>query len=202
MSITTIRYESILTTIQRANASIDYDIHNDLHSQHEFQKSKIYTEQSLTIFEKIEAAKELDEIYERNKVLHNEGTKVVCEICNKKRLATLYCEYCIRNYLKKNFSNWTSGNGDVDDLIQKYQIGSFRPDNIVEWIPYNNLQHIEHLTKGGFSEIYTAVWMDGKYEKWDFEGQQLKRLGDIKVVLKSIKNVENASQSWFEEVCN
>ena len=30
--------------------------------------------------------------------------------CNQEFLATTYCEFCVRNYLKANFSNWTSGN--------------------------------------------------------------------------------------------
>ena len=75
---------------------------------------------------------------------------------------------------------------------------------IVEWIPYNNLQNIEYLTKGGFSEIYTADWIYGGYEEWDSKEQQLKRDQNCNytVVLKSLENVESASQSWFEEVCN
>ncbi|CAB4389367.1 unnamed protein product [Rhizophagus irregularis] len=75
-----------------------------------------------------------------------------------------------------------------------------RPDVIVEWIPYNNLQNIKHLTKGGFSEIYKAVLINGKYEEWDSKKQQLERFGDQYVVLKELKNVENANQKWFEEV--
>ncbi|PKK66195.1 hypothetical protein RhiirC2_785099 [Rhizophagus irregularis] len=31
------------------------------------------------------------------------------------------------------------------------------PSKIVEWIPYSNLENIKYLTKGGFSEIYTAI---------------------------------------------
>ncbi|PKC51370.1 hypothetical protein RhiirA1_483896, partial [Rhizophagus irregularis] len=52
----------------------------------------------------------------------------------------------------------------------------------------------------GFSEIYTAKWIDGQYEEWDSKEQQLIRFGIHKVILKELKNVENASQSWFEEV--
>ncbi|POG70194.1 kinase-like domain-containing protein [Rhizophagus irregularis DAOM 181602=DAOM 197198] len=73
------------------------------------------------------------------------------------------------------------------------------PDDIIEWIPYNNLDNIKYLTKGGFSEIYTADWIDGKYEEWDSKEQQLIRYGTYAVILKELKNVENASQSWFEE---
>ncbi|GES82608.1 kinase-like domain-containing protein [Rhizophagus clarus] len=173
----TIRYESILSAIQRANALIDYyENYNDLDTQHKFQRQTVLDDKSLTEYEKTEAVKELNKIYDRNKV-----------------------DIMKENYLKWNFSNWTSENNDVDNLIQKFQIESLGPDKIVEWIPYNNLQHIKYLTEGGFSEIYTAVWICGKYEEWDSKEQKLKRLGDIEVVLKSLYNVESASRSWFEE---
>ncbi|POG58020.1 kinase-like domain-containing protein [Rhizophagus irregularis DAOM 181602=DAOM 197198] len=71
--------------------------------------------------------------------------------------------------------------------------------NIVEWIPYNNLQNIKYLTKGGCSEIYTALWIDGNYEEWDPKEKQLKRCGRINVVLKKLENVESANKSWFDE---
>ncbi|PKY63088.1 kinase-like protein, partial [Rhizophagus irregularis] len=131
---------------------------------------------------------------------------------------TLYCEYCVRNYLKANFKNWKSGNNDIDNLLQKCQLETLVPEMVVEWIPYNNLKNIKYLTKGGFSEIYTyltkggfseiytASWIDGYYDEWDSKKQQLKRVERngrqnliISVVLKKLENVENANQSWFEE---
>ena len=127
--------------------------------------------------------------------------KRICELCNQECLATLYCEYCVRNYLKEDFLNWTSGNVVVDKLIQKCQMESLMPNQIVEWVPYSNLENIKYLTKGGFSEIYTAVWINGGYEEWDSEKKQLKRFGKHNIVLKTLENVESANQSWFEEVC-
>jgi hypothetical protein len=41
---------------------------------------------------------------------------------------------------KENFSNWSSENNDINDLIQKCQMETFQPKRIIEWIPYNNLQ--------------------------------------------------------------
>ncbi|PKC69344.1 kinase-like protein, partial [Rhizophagus irregularis] len=70
---------------------------------------------------------------------------------------------------------------------------------IVEWIPYNDLENINYLTKGGFSEIYTADWINGRYSEWDSKEQELKRFRTLKVVLKTLENVESANQSWFEE---
>ncbi|RIA84267.1 kinase-like domain-containing protein [Glomus cerebriforme] len=73
------------------------------------------------------------------------------------------------------------------------------PQKIVEWIPYNNLQNISYLTKGGCSEIYTADWVDGPYHKWDNRKQRLRRLGKCEVILKRLENVESANRSWFDE---
>ena len=75
--------------------------------------------------------------------------------------------------------------------------------NVIEWIPYDNLQNIKYLTKGGCSEIYTAEWINGRYCEWDSKKQQLKRVELIQyVVLKGLKNVESANRDWFNEVCN
>jgi hypothetical protein len=199
--MSTIRRDIIYATIARAYSLIDYNIHTDMDKQYEFQKQTILADKLLTDDEKAEAIKKLDETNDRNKVKLNKGTKRICENCNQKCLATLYCEYCVRNYLKANFSNWTSGNDDIDNLIQKCQMESLHPQMIVEWIPYNNLKNIIYLTKGGFSEIYTADWPIGRYDKWDSKKQQLIRFGNHKVILKKLENVESANQSWFEEVC-
>ncbi|EXX66610.1 Cla4p [Rhizophagus irregularis DAOM 197198w] len=76
---------------------------------------------------------------------------------------------------------------------------TLKPNVIIEWVPYNDLENIRYLTKGGFSEIYTADWIDGRYDEWDSKKQQLKRFGRLKVILKGLENVESANKSWFEE---
>ncbi|POG61959.1 kinase-like domain-containing protein [Rhizophagus irregularis DAOM 181602=DAOM 197198] len=198
-----IREDLINTTINKSYALTDYNIHNDFHKQIEFWKQTILADESLTKDEKFEAIRMLTASYDKSKLVYNEGTRRVCEICNQKCLATLYCEYCVRNYLKNNFSNWTSGNDDIDNLIQECQINTLEPDSIVEWIPYNNLKNIKYLTKGGYSEIYTAEWTDGNFIEWDSTQQQLKRIGGPglvqNVVLKRLENVESANKRWFEE---
>ncbi|EXX52059.1 hypothetical protein RirG_256380 [Rhizophagus irregularis DAOM 197198w] len=192
----------INNAINRSYALIDYNIYDDIHKRNEFQKQTILDDKSLTENEKSEAIKLLTKNYDLNKLLFNSGTKRICENCNQKCLATTYCDICVRNYLKANFSNWTSGNDIIDNLIQECQMKTIVPYLIPEWIPYNNLQNIEYLTKGGFSEIYIAGWIDGCFIEWDSKEQQLKRFGIHDVVLKRLENVENANQSWIEEVCN
>ncbi|POG63883.1 kinase-like domain-containing protein [Rhizophagus irregularis DAOM 181602=DAOM 197198] len=194
-----IRRELINAVLSRAFASIDHNIYVNFHEQYKFFEQFILADESLTEEEKTEAIRDNNKNHDRDKIIYNEGTRRICENCNQKCLATLYCEYCVRNYLKSNFSNWTSGNNVIDNLIKNCQMETLMPNNIIEWIPYINLENIKYLTKGGFSEIYTAEWIDGIYEEWDSKVQQLVRFGTHYVILKELKNVENASQSWFEE---
>ncbi|PKC02348.1 hypothetical protein RhiirA5_425386 [Rhizophagus irregularis] len=89
-----IRENLIYATIHRAYALIDYNIHNNIHKQLEFQKQVIIADESLTKDEKSEAIRELNKTYDNSKIVLNEGTRRVCENCNQKCLATLYCEFC------------------------------------------------------------------------------------------------------------
>ncbi|RIA86746.1 hypothetical protein C1645_828812 [Glomus cerebriforme] len=76
---------------------------------------------------------------------------------------------------------------------------TFMPGMIMEWIPYGNLQNIKYLTKGGYSEIYIAEWIDEHYIEWDSNEQQLKRFGTYDVILKILKNVGSANQKIHQE---
>jgi hypothetical protein len=133
--------------INRVYTSVDYNVYNTLDKRHKFRKQTILADKSLTKDEKSYGIKILNSDYDYCKIINNEGTRRICENCQYKCLAALYCENCVRNYLKENFSNWTSGNNDIDNLIQKCQMVTFAPHRVVEWIPYNNLQDVEYLLK-------------------------------------------------------
>ena len=190
--------ELINDAIVKAYATIKSN-HGDIDKRYELRKKMILDDESLTNDEKSEAIRLLTEIYDQQKIIYNKGKKRICENCQLECLASSFCELCIRNYLKSNFSNWSSGNNDIDDLIQKCQLETIFPYKVIEWIPYDNFQNIKYLTEGGFSQIYTADWIGGRYSKWDSIEQQLKRKGTQKVILKRLENVESASRSWFDE---
>ena len=161
---TELMHDVLNRAIEIADNNID---RYNIEKWYELVKQTIIVDKSLTNEEKSEAIRMLTGHYNDEKFRLNVGTRRVCENCQFECLATLFCEYCVRNYLKANFSNWTSGNDEIDNLIKKCQMETNKSHNVVEWIPYNNLQNIKYLTKGGFSEIYTAIWNDGKYLKWD-----------------------------------
>ena len=170
-----IREELVTAALNKSAALVDYKIHDNFHKQHEFRQQTILADNSLTNDEKAYAIRELNKVYDRSKIKYNEGTKRICENCSQECLATLYCELCVRNYLKANFPNWTSGNDDIDNLIRECQMETLMPKKVIEWIPYNKLQDIKYLTEGGCSKIYTAGWINGRYFEWNSKKQQLTR---------------------------
>ena len=88
--MSTIRDEFVNAAISRAENLIDYNVHNDFHKQHEFQKQTVLADKSLTNDEKTVAIRFINKSHDRDKILFNEGTRRICENCNQECLATLY----------------------------------------------------------------------------------------------------------------
>ena len=196
-----IRKGLVYAALNKSVALIDYNIYDDFHKRHEFKQQTILADKSLTNDEKAYAIRRLNKVYDRYKVQYNEGTKRICENCSQECLATLYCELCVRNYLKANFQNWTSGNDDIDNLIKKCQMETLLLEGVIEWIPYDKLQDIEYLTEGGFSEIYKAIWIDGRIDKWDSKNRNWRRLNqNIFVSLKCLINPDNITLEFMNKV--
>ncbi|EXX67578.1 hypothetical protein RirG_113070 [Rhizophagus irregularis DAOM 197198w] len=119
--MSTIRKELVWAAIQKAYVLTDYNIHDDIDKRHKFRKRAILADKSLTKNEKLEGIKKLNKDYDSSKIRYNEGKRRFCEVCKENCLAKSYCEYCIRNYLKSKFSNWTSGNNDQIGLVERYK---------------------------------------------------------------------------------
>ncbi|EXX50815.1 kinase-like domain-containing protein [Rhizophagus irregularis DAOM 181602=DAOM 197198] len=191
-----IRREAVNAAYDKAYALINND---DMHKRFKEIKEFVNNDETLSKEEKLEVIKRFDGDYDYFKVVKNDGIKRDCENCKEKCLATLYCENCVRKYLKSEFSNWTSENKIIDSLIQKCQQESLIPYMIFEWIPYDRLKNIKFLVKGGYSDIYTADWEDGCYKEWDLEEKKLKRSGTSKVALKRLETIEGDNKTWLEE---
>ena len=72
-------------------------------------------------------------------------------------------------------------------------------DVIFEWIPYNQFDYIEEIGKGGFATVYSAIWKDGPLE-YDYDEKIYKRNNYEEVALKCIKNSQNITKEFLDEV--
>ncbi|GBC02162.1 hypothetical protein RclHR1_04490008 [Rhizophagus clarus] len=109
-------------------------------------------------------------------VIRHEYYKKYCGKCDKEYIKPdhNWCESCQINYLKNNFINWSSGNENIDEFIQKMQLKiSNESSNVFEWIPYNEFIDIKEIgyttaiRKEGrlYFDTNKMRWMRTTYEK-------------------------------------
>ena len=95
-----------------------------------------------------------------------------------------WCKPCEINYLKKNFTKWTSRNKQIDDFIQRRQLEINYTDVIFEWISYDQFSDVKEIGKSDLTSIYLAVWKNGPLY-YDYQNKkEWIRESDKKVILK------------------
>ncbi|RHZ79166.1 hypothetical protein Glove_151g70 [Diversispora epigaea] len=92
-------------------------------------------------------------------------------------------------------------NREIDEFIQQIQLNANKHQEIIEWIPFDKLENITHLAKGGFGTTYKANWLDGFIYWWDYEIGDWKRSSDRSVCLKSLDNSTNKNE-FLQEIKN
>ena len=128
------------------------------------------------------------------------GKPVDCKKCKSTRYSNRFCENCISLHLQRLFNTWSSGNEIVDNFIQRCQMMSSLPAQIIEWIPYNQFFYVKKLTEGGFSTIYTAEWRRGNIIDYNENETKFIYSGPRNVVLKNLKNSSDPEKSFFNKV--
>ncbi|GBC31943.2 kinase-like domain-containing protein [Rhizophagus irregularis DAOM 181602=DAOM 197198] len=122
----------------------------------------------------------------------------LCEKCKQPKIYPDYCRPCKSQYFKQNFKNWTSGNHNVDEFIQKAQLKAKNIDQVIEWVEYDKFENVEYLAKGRFGTTFKAVWKDGPWKLND--NYQLERKGETKVALKCLHNSQDITAEFLKEV--
>src|SRR5436190_1138809 len=112
--------------------SLDFGIHKTVIEQEKYRKDMVENDSSLTENEKKFLFNELQKVYDSIRINYDSVEKQQCNNCQNWHQATQYCEFCIRKYLENNFGNWTSGNNEIDKLIQECQQTTAVPYNVVE----------------------------------------------------------------------
>jgi hypothetical protein len=124
-----------------------------------------------------------------------------CIECGQMNTEEGWCQTCNSKRFQQSFSNWTSGNDDIDKLIQNTQLSARNYFQLLEWIPYDRFSGITYVAEGGFGKVHKASWKDGYILRWDFCKNQWKRHTGINpVALKSLNNSQNVTLEFINEV--
>ncbi|RGB26478.1 kinase-like domain-containing protein [Rhizophagus diaphanus] len=112
----------------------------------------------------------------------------MCKECNEPGTGFYWCQPCNAKRFQDNFNKWTSGNNNIDDLIQQSQLNAIHHSKYLEWMPFENFQKISYITRGIVGEIYSAKLLDGNIMSWDIESQKWFRHTNIEIALKSFND--------------
>ncbi|RHZ58289.1 hypothetical protein Glove_374g20 [Diversispora epigaea] len=89
---------------------------------------------------------------------------------------------------------WTSGNGEIDKIIQMTQSDDNAKEwEIWRWINYSKFKDIEYLAEGGFGSIWKAEWIDIPEELFKFYKSNL-------VAFKKLKDSQEISSEFLKEL--
>jgi hypothetical protein len=99
----------------------------------------------------------------------------LCPECNQPNTFEAWCKDCYSKQFKENFGYWTSGNEEIDKFIQNTQLQAVNRYEVLEWIPYDQLRNIKHFAEGENGIIYSAIWLGGNIQLWNYEIQNWHR---------------------------
>ncbi|RHZ75373.1 hypothetical protein Glove_215g31 [Diversispora epigaea] len=135
---------------------------------------------------------------EESENLEDNGT---CDKCHQKNIGFNWCHPCNAKQFQNEFDKWTSEDKEIDEFIQQIQLNANKRQDIIEWIPFEKLENITYLTKGGFGTAYKAEWLDGPINSWDYKVKNWNRSGKQNVCLKSLDNSTNKI-NFLQEINN
>ena len=127
----------------------------------------------------------------------------LCKECKQPNtgINPTWCQSCNAKRFQQNFENWTSGNSEVDKLIQESQLNAKNRGEKLEWIEYDRFENIEYVAKGGFGTIYKAIWKDGFIENWNHKTNQWHRFNKNRTfALKGLNNSKDITLEFLKEV--
>ncbi|CAG8643761.1 4720_t:CDS:2 [Gigaspora margarita] len=151
---------------------------------------------SIDMREKIRLANDIRQISSQ---MTKSTANVNCSYCEEMTLSIDYCEECMRNFLKKEWTSWTSGNKLLDQLIKDFQILHPTPYNVVEWIPYEKLTNIELMTINDAVSIYKADWPSGQWKIWNQKFQRHFRFIESGQPTAVTLKMYNDHEKFFDE---
>ncbi|PKC54937.1 kinase-like protein [Rhizophagus irregularis] len=114
-----------------------------------------------------------------------------------------YCIPCNSVHFRNNFVHWTSGDSNLDKVIQNSQLNATCPSELIEWIEYSKFENIELIAHGGFGSVYKAIWKDGPIKDdnaWDFNKSKWRRKNKKEVAVKKFRDTTNVSSDLLNEV--
>src|SRR5437763_646765 len=146
----------------------------------------------------------IDELIPNEELRERYKKHGLCKECSQPKTDSYpsWCQSCNSKHFQQDFNKWTSGNKEIDEFIQKFQLNATCHEEVLEWIPYEKFSDIEYLAKGGFGTVHKAKWIDGYILYWDINQTEWVRYANADIVLKCLNHSQNLTTDFLQEVCS
>ncbi|RIB22334.1 kinase-like domain-containing protein [Gigaspora rosea] len=124
-----------------------------------------------------------------------------CVYCKQYNTSPAWCQSCDPLKVKQEI---TSGDKNIDDCIREFQLKATAFEKVIEWIPFERLENIKIIGKGGFGTVYSSIWLDGKRKVVgdNNTGHVRFRIKLYEVALKTLPGSQTSSSSFLTEFKN
>jgi len=171
------------------------DVINQIKDFDNFDYYYFLTEEQKSLIDELIPNEELRERYKEYGL---------CEECSQPNTGIYgsftWCQPCNSKHFQQDFNKWTSGNKEIDEFIQRFQLNATNHYEVLEWIPYDRFENIEYLAEGGFGTVYKAKWIDGRINSWNINQNKWERIPDRNIVLKCLNDSQNLATDFLQEV--
>ncbi|CAG8468457.1 8406_t:CDS:2 [Diversispora eburnea] len=133
---------------------------------------------------------------------------VISALWNQLSPILIHLEILMKQILKKNYMPLVgvklattrrvnqgpmSGVKELDDFLNEIQHKITTYESVIEWIPFERLENLKEIGKGGFNTVHLATWIDeirtisADYNSKNFA---VKRVSNCTVTLKILNNAK------------
>src|ERR1044071_4914762 len=85
----------------------------------------------------------IDELIPNEELRERYKKDGLCEECSQPHTSWKWCQSCNSKHFQQEFNKWTSGNKEIDEFIQKFQLNATCWQEVLEWIPYENFVDVK-----------------------------------------------------------
>ena len=127
--------------------------------------------------------------------------------CYRPDSGKFWCKECVPSFI---IEGWTSGNFEINKFIKdtiynaenSYSVSNY--PLFLKWVPFDRFEDINQIGEGGFANVYSAKWIDGKTKyirQDDGTWKRRKPEPNKKVALKRLNGSQNnMSAEYLNEV--
>ncbi|GES81616.1 kinase-like domain-containing protein [Rhizophagus clarus] len=98
----------------------------------------------------------------------------------------------------KEIDRYSDTPSNVYKYLKEKMYKMFKPEAVMEWIPYSRIKNLKEIAKGGFSSIYQATWLDGGINGSEYSS--CYRMENEIIVIKKFSNSQHINKSILNEV--